>query len=389
MKFNMKPVLSAILAAGLIAPAMADDAAMLRQMQEQMKQMQAQIEAMTKKLAAQGEKQVKTETETKARDKALQVYGRVQVSVDNYSDDFGNGSKGTTAKSNSSYIGMKGATPTMFEGTDLIYQAEMRYGAADEESAEIVFREGFAGLKGGWGQTRIGRLSVPYKATLTKIDPWLDLQPQSRGYGGRLGSSALHSSYFNNAFDYVSPKFGGGFTGAVWHSEQLDGETNNVHNAGPLTNFKGGTASGLGAKFEQGAWFVGADWVDVDADNSTSANMTNGDGWQLAARYNPGPWSVSLMYEDVEDIGMGTNLYVNGIYKIGKARLIATVGQNRDAKVYGNRDIDTWSLGARYPLNKTSDVFAAYVNRAEDAFGATPAKDFNVFTVGVNAYFSK
>lgn len=69
--------------------------------------------------------------------------------------------------------------------------------------------------------------------------------------------------------------------------------------------------------------------------------------------------------------------------------MIGTIGQNRDAKAYANRDIDTWSLGVRYPLNKTSDVFAAYVNRAEDGFGTTPAKDFNVLTVGVNAYFGK
>lgn len=403
MNFSRTPrTLIAMAISAAVSPVMADDAAIIKQLQEQMKQMQAQIDALSKK---QGDVSRPAEAAAKpaADSKALEVYARVQVSVDNYSGDWDN--EGTTVKSNASYIGVKGEMPTGLAGTDIIYQAEMLYGAADEDTAEIKVREGFAGLKGGWGKLRLGRLSTPYKATLTKIDPWLDLQPQSRGYGGKLGSSALHANYFNNALDYVTPSFNG-FSGAIWHSQQLDSETSVIHNAGPLNNYQGGTATGLGVKYEKGPWYFGADWVTIDSDRigtnvtQSTANLTtgvvtsttafkpntkmhNGDGWQVAGRYKASHWSVAALYEDVEDLGLGKNLYLNGIYQLGKTSLIATAGRNRDASQFNNVDIDSWSVGVRHKLTKVSDVFIAYVNRDEGE------KEYDVVTTGINAYFGK
>lgn len=85
--------------------------------------------------------------------------------------------------------------------------------------------------------------------------------------------------------------------------------------------------------------------------------------------------------EDIEDIGLGKNLWVNGIYRIGKTRVIASYGQNRDALYYGEKDIDTWSLGAKYDLTDKSELFAAYVTRDEGD------DRYNTITVGVNAKF--
>lgn len=416
MSYKLKPLFAAVLAAGLSLPALADDAALLRQMQEQMQQMQAQIEAMSKKLAAQGEKQekvvaqvAKSEEDTKARAKAVQLYGQLRLSADNYSDDFGTGTassgvtpggKGSTVKSNASRFGIKGEVATGLENTSMFYQAEVLYGAADNTANEIQWREGFAGLKGGWGQARLGRFDVAYKTSLTAIDPWNDNAPQSRGFSGVQGSSALHSSYFTNTAEYVSPSLNG-FKVAGWVSTQLDDENSNIHDAGPISNFQGGDAKGLGVKFNQGPWYVGADWIDVNATRigttnastgvfTANAKMHDGNGWQLAGGYKVGSWSVGAFYEDVEDLGLGTNLYLNGTYKLGKSTLIATYGQNRNATQFFSRDIDTWSLGAKYALTKDSELFAAWVNRAEDAYlapAATPARDYQILSLGINAKF--
>jgi hypothetical protein len=425
MPFKLNP----ILAAGLSLPALADDAALLKQMQEQMQLMQAQIEAMSKKLAAQGEKQekvvaqvTKSEEDTKARAKAVQLYGQLRLSADSYSDDFGTGTasgstlpggKGTTIKSNASRFGIKGEIPTSLTDTSMIYQAEVLYGAADNTANEIQWREAFAGMKGNWGQARLGRFDVAYKTSLTAIDPWNDNAPQSRGFGGVQGSSALHSSYFTNTAEYISPSLNG-FKVAAWVSTQLDDETSNIHDAGPISNYQGGDAKGFGVKFNQGPWYVGADWIDINSNRigtekttftttcapactttSTTAftangKMHDGNGWQLAGGYKADNWSVGAFYEDVEDLGLGKNIYLNGTYKLGKTTLIATYGQNRDATQYFNRDIDTWSLGAKYALTKDSELFAAWVNRSEDAYlapAATPAKDYQIITVGINAKF--
>jgi len=390
---NFRIIFLCIASLAVAAPsAWADDNALIQQLQGQMRQMQQQIDVLSKRPAEPsgrqekaGDQVTKKEGQPAALSKALQVYGQLRLSVDYYSDDFGNGGKGFTVKSNASRIGIKGEIPTSLPGTSMIYQAEMLYGAADNVTQEIEWREGYAGLKGKWGRVRLGRLDVPYKTTLTTIDPWNDSAPQSRGFGGRQGSSALHSSYFTNTMEYLTPKFFG-FTIGGWLSTQLDGETSSIHNSSPVSNFKGGDAKGLGVKFDKGPIYVGADLIDISADN-TAAGLSNDSGWQLAARYKRGSWSVAALYEDVKDLGLGTNVYLNGTYKLGKATLIATLGRNRDAVTYKNRDIDTWSLGTKYALTKDSELLAAWVDRDEDAFGTTPSKRFQILTVGINVKF--
>lgn len=186
---------------------------MLRQMKAQMAEMQVQMEAMQQRINAQEAKQ-KKQGSGPGLGKAVQVYGQARVSLDFTDND--TGSDGTEIVSNASRIGVKGEMPTSIADTALIYQAELRYETTDEpsgddsgedegDSKEVEFREGFAGLKGNWGKLRLGRLSTGYKSAGTKIDPWTDNVPQARGRG-RQGMSELHSSYFNNAVEYVTPQ---------------------------------------------------------------------------------------------------------------------------------------------------------------------------------------
>jgi len=309
----------------------------------------------------------------------LSLYGGIHLSVDHNSGDFGPGKEGTGLKSNASRLGFKGKMPTTIGDTELFYKWAMRYGAADEVDAEIEWREAFAGLRGDWGSLRAGRLGVHYKSTYTKIDPWTDNAPQGRQSKGRQGVSGLHSSYFNNAMEYVTPKFNG-VHGAVWYSTQFEGEDSEIHNNGAVKNFRGGQAMGAGLRYQDKTWRLSADMVDIDADDTLNG-VSNGSGWQLAARYKTGPFTVAGLYEDVEDIGLGQNLWLNGIYRIGKTRLIASYGQNRDAQFFNDKDIDTWSLGAKYDLTDKSELFAAYVTRDEGD------DRYDTVTVGVNAKF--
>jgi len=164
--------------------------------------------------------------------------------------------------------------------------------------------------------------------------------------------------------------------------------------AGPISNYQGGEAKGLGVKFKQRPWYIGVDWIDINANRIGSgtlfvanAKIHNDSGWQIAGRYQAKDWSVAAFYDDVKNLGLDTNTYLNSTYKLGKTTLIATYGQNRDATQFFNRDIDTWSLGAKYALTKDLELFAAWVDRFEDAFGTTAAKNYQIFTLGINAKF--
>ncbi len=326
-----------------------------------------------------------THAEPVAGAEAAQVYGQARLHVLNRSDDFGTSGTGTSLQSYSSRLGVKGNIKTNIEGVDAFYKMEMLYDTTDAVSGDnLKGRDALAGLKGNFGSIKVGRLSVAYKGTLTKIDPWNDSEMQSRGFGGKQGSSALHSSYFNKALEYVSPKMGG-VTLAAWTSQQFDNTTTlgTLHNAGPIKEFEGGSASGVGLKYDADNLFVGVDMIDINADNITNAKLANDSGMQIGARYKMGSVSVAGFYEDVEDIGLGKNTWLNVIYKQGNTRYIAGYGTNTDARRFNNEESATYNVGAVYSLNKTSQLFAAYNSRSEDNSG----NDFNTITAGLNLKF--
>lgn len=201
--------------------------------------------------------------------------------------------------------------------------------------------------------------------------------------------SELHSSYFNNAADYKTPTFLGGLTGTAWYATQFDESSKPLHNTGTLRNYVAGQAGGVGVKYNDGRIFLGADWLDVNAETITRTGLENGNAWQVAGRYKFGPFngnqslSVSALYEDADELGLGRNLYTNLIFGIQDVRFIGAYGQNRDGVVYGEKDWDNWSLGMKYALNKRSELLAAWNQRIDD----TDNKDFNTLTVGFKAKF--
>lgn len=204
--------------------------------------------------------------------------------------------------------------PTTIGDTDLFYRAEVRYETTDfvnggpgttTGTKRLEFREGFAGLKNKkYGKLRLGRLSTEHKKTLTTIGPWNDNVPQSRA-GGRQGSSELHSSYFNNLADYVTPSFLGGLSGSVWYATPFDDSSKPLYNTGTLKNYEGGQAGGIGVKYKHGPIFLVADYIDINADNITKLGLQNDSGWQVAARYQCSSFSISAFYYRWDISGSG------------------------------------------------------------------------------------
>jgi len=355
-------------------PAIADNA--------DLQQLQKRIEDLEKQRPAE-----EKSSNWVLNSEAMQFYGQLRVSVDNHSGDWKAGTKGTSIVSNASRIGVKGAIPSGLLDSSVIYLGEVRYESTDAVDGtagkQLEFREGYAGLASPtWGKIRLGRLDTAYKTTLTELDPWGDNAPESRS-GGRQGSSELHASYFNNAADYVTPEFVKGLTGSAWYASEFDNAANSFHNTTTLKTFTGGSASGLGVKYSIGPFFIGADYINLDADKITKTGLTNANGWQIGSRYKIKDFSVAAFYEDTVDLGLGKNIYINGIYKLGKARLIAAYGTNKDGSVYSNDKYINLSLGGKYDLDKKSELFAAYNTRQND----TKNTEENTITIGLNAKF--
>ena len=316
----------------------------------------------------------------------MEVYGQIRVSADHRFGDFTQ--TGSSINSNASRIGIKGSSAWNIDHTQVIYQAELQYEATDSvdgnQSKQVEFREGFAGLSGDWGAARFGRLTTGYKTSLEAVDPWIDSALESHA-GGRQGSSELHGNFFNNTVEYVSPAFWGTATASVWHASLFSDSSKPLHNTGTLRNYTGGTASGAGVKYRQGPLFLAADVIDLQADNITLAGLANGNGWQLSARYQWSNLAFGVFYEDVVSLGLGKNIYGNVIYTLGDTRLIASYSENSDASVYGMTELSNWNLGLKTSAGDNSEFVAAF-NRNTDH---SNSEHFDTFTIGLNTSFGR
>lgn len=395
---------------GFAQQAMATEDDQLSQLKTQMEQMQTQIEALEKKLAEQEQEQTtimekassneepvaRSEQQIAERPRAVQVYGQARLSLDHRSGDGWGTKGGTELVSNASRLGVKGEVDTALEDTAMFYTLEIRYETADyvnggpgsdEGTRQLEPREGFGGLKGGWGKLRLGRLQTEYKKTMTTIDPWNDNAPEA-DKGGRQGASEIHAGYANNALDYVTPEFFGGLTASGWYATRFHDSTKPIDNTSTLKDFVGGKMWGVGAKWKSGPLLLAADYIKIDAetikDPGLGNGLNNGDGWQIAGRYIvEGVLSMAALYEDVESIGLGRNIMVNGIYTLDRYHVIGTYGQNRSGRVYGNDDWNNGSLGVKYDLTRHSELLAAWNHGWND----TTNQDYDTFTVGINAKF--
>ncbi len=355
---------------------------------ELIKELRSSIEMLEQRLSSLEDKQQNTEKTVAAVQEKKEnkwdghLYGKVRVSVDNRSGDFTDNR--TSLSSNASRIGVHGTIPTPDSDMTAIYRAEMQYEATQADQTTFSFREAYAGLQSPkWGTLKLGRLTTMYKINLEKIDPWIDNALESHAFG-RQGSSELHANFFNSAIDYTTPDFGNGFTGSVWYSLALSDSSRALHNTGTLKNYVGGGAGGIGVQYEAGPLFLSADYIDVDADAISLTGLSNGGGYQLAAKYTF--WdklTLGAFYEDVDDLGLGENFYVNAIYRHKRYRFITSFGGNDDSDVYGNNEFTNWNVGVKYDLSKDSELIVGFDGRTDDDLDL----DFNTFTIGLNTSF--
>lgn len=350
------------------------------------------------------------------------VYGQVNISMDSTSLS-GDGLTGSAAfvgrnkgmgfKSNASRFGLMGSMDTNLADARLTYVAEMEYTTVGDAGtgAEVYGREATVGLNSKkLGNLRMGRLTPMYKANYAAIDPWTDHVLQARA-GGQQGASSLNANYFNNAIEYRSPSFSG-IDFSAFYSVMHDNSSQKMHNAGQLAGFIGGSASGFGLRYLKDGIRIALDTIALNSDkdiSGTSLNGTmtyntksplvtsnfgvdkrnkNGTANKLTAEYKTKTFSVAAHYEDATGINHGTNMFAVGTYKMGNTMLTASYGVNQGDKksVFGEKDATTMGVGAKYKLNKSSDLIAGYSTH-ERAHNTNGARTASTLTVGIDAKF--
>lgn len=279
------------------------------------------------------------------------VYGKANVSLQStdeasYSTANGNQVDGSKVElvSNSSRIGVKGGEEVNSK-LKVIYQFEYQTEVDDGTGGgqTLAQRNIYLGLQGIAGTIMGGHFDTPTKVAQEKIDLFNDLEGDiTHIFKGEIRAS--------NIVQYVTPTFGGGFSGSVAYvSEETDGVNKQNNPAGV------DTSSGVSASFgyNNPTFYVG-----VAADQDVEADGV--DLVRLVGRLTLGAFQFGLLGESYENDNTGVD--EDGV--VGSAMWNVTDKWALKAQ-YGDSDVrwidgESASIGLDYKMTKNATMYGFY-----------------------------
>ena len=265
----------------------------------------------------------------------VKVYGRAHVSLD-YLDD-GKDYNEVGLSSNSSRLGFK-AEQKLENGMTVFGQIEQEINFASgsaNDDLEFATRDTFVGLKGDFGQARVGRFDSPFKAARGPVNFFGDMVGDIRNVtrAGNLRFDERNA----NTIEYQTPKFGGGFN--VLAALSLH-ETNS-----PST--------------------------ELDAKNKVIKKDRDDKAYDLALTYKEGKVDFAAAYEHYEkDAGRGERdgFRVAAAYKItpefNLGALYQYLTHDNDT---ANPDVQVFGVAADYKVAPKTYVRGQVFHRDVDA----------------------
>lgn len=134
----------------------------------------------------------------------IEVYGRAHLS----GDVLGDGSDyGLNVSSNSSRIGFR-ASHEIQPGLEAFVQLEQSV-RFDQGGGNFASRDSFAGIRGDWGQLRVGQFDTPGKSLRGRVDVFNDRLGDLRNLSRNPDSGADFDTRFKNSVHYRSPNMNG------------------------------------------------------------------------------------------------------------------------------------------------------------------------------------
>ena len=319
------------------------------------------------------------------------LYGNLRASVGTVEQNGANSK--TTVDSHFSRFGVKGSSE-LDNGLSATYGLEYGVDLDGDSTAgatnSITTRNQFVGLKGSFGEFRVGKHDTPHKLSTSGLDNFGDTYGDS-GYGGVLTERRV-----NNAVAYINKI--GPVGVAVAHStnplgtDDLGAGYANRANSLMLNYSNSGMYAGLGAETVKNA----------ASDGGTGKNYKLGVGFTSQAGHN-----INAVYEKDKDIlpvgGAGSNpatgfadnaqgkaWLVGGGVKFGAVKLKAQYGKKKyDAGTQAAgtampNDYKVQSIGADYSLGKKT---TAYILGHQRDVSNTDTGDMKATVVGIATDF--
>ena len=296
-----------------------------------------------------------------AAQSSVTMYGQVNTGYEYSKTDITIGGVKTTTKTtgfqndrvNTSRLGFKGEE-ALGNGLSATFALEMGFNAADGNFADSAFnRKATVGLKGAFGEVRIGKDSTPmneFDGSFKAIDRTTTLAEQVAGRDASWEGRPT-GLFYNGSFS--------GFDVAA----AIGNSSTRVKTNGGTTMKEDTATYGLGMGYNGGAWAVGAA-VQLDTEKTLNDDVKT-TNYGVGASYD---FNVAKVYGQ----------YKGGQYK-NKASIVA------DKYSY-----DQFAVGVSAPFGATTLSAEYAYNKAKDTAGAVSTKyKGNVFAVQAEYAFSK
>lgn len=270
---------------------------------------------------------------------------------------------GTVQRSHITIAGQEDLGGGLAATFKLQHRFEADTGSTETTGKPFWHGESTVGLKGGFGQVRLGRALDVVSNNDWAFDPWYNFD--------RIASPAWNNWHWNYASDRTSngggAEYGRLSNGVFYDSPKMGGFS--VHFSGAFEDSAGagggtGNNAGLALNYAQGAL----------AAMLASSRNSSGDTVQFAGlSYTVGNWALMGAYDrSVFDAAVDSTAKVTTLglrYAMGAANLKAG---------YGRRDVDGATsnflgLGADYSLSKRTSLYVSLGRQDPSAGDATTA----------------
>lgn len=283
----------------------------------------------------------------------VKIYGRAHVSLD-YLDD-GKNYNEVGLSSNSSRLGFK-AEQELENGMTVFGQIEQQinFTSGDTDGGvNFATRDTFVGLKGDFGQVKVGRFDTPFKAARSPVNYFGDQVGDLRNVT-RVGDQRFDERN-QNTIEYKSPKFGNGFNVAAALS---------LH-------------SGTG----------------IDKDQTTGEAKKDNKAYDVALTYKEGPIDFAIAYEMYEANATNARsvpadrdaFRIAGAYKLTDSLNLGAFYQMAKVDGQDNRDSDVYGVAADYKLAPKTTLRGQVFQRSVDA----DERDSTLLAIGVEHRLDK
>ncbi|SDZ74362.1 Outer membrane protein (porin) [Thiothrix caldifontis] len=308
------------------------------------------------------------------------LYGKLHATVGNVETTKGAvESSETVVESHSSRLGVKGSTE-LDNGLSATYGLEYGIdldgdneknpsGCSDDpasatkcnaQSRGLSARNTFVGLKGGFGEVRVGRHDTPAKLATAGLDAFADT------YADMGNIIAADNHRVDNAVAYITK------VGPVGLAATHSTETDLLGGDGDRNG--GTTANTVMANYSNGPIYAALGYTTLDTAPSEMTVTNLGAGYKAEAGH-----FANVVYETSESATgtEDTNVYVAGGFKTGAATLKAGYGKG---ETDGAGEEEQTTVGVDYSLGKKTSAYLLWNDNTNTGRVATGAESSTTAT---------